>query len=329
MRLLHLPIVGLAALGPALIGPLAVPASAEDYPTRRILMVVPHPAGAQVDVLARLIANRMGEIWGQPVVVEDKVGANGSLGAEAVARSQPDGYTLMVSTNGPLTTNVGMFKSLDYDPLHDFESVSLICKSATLIASNIAFNVKNLADVIALAKQEPGKLSMGTGGNGTGGHFTWAELNKMANIDIVHIPYHGSVAANVDLASGAIPLASSDPTAMLPLIASGKIRPLASAGAQRLAQFPDVPTVAESAIPGFDISLWIAVSAPAGTPSAVVDKLNRTITSILDEPQSKERLISQGCNPIGPMQPSAVADFIRAEVPRWVQRVRDAHLEVQ
>lgn len=326
MRLSGLAIPGLAAL---LVACFALAARADDYPSRRILMVVPHPAGAQVDVLARLIANRMSQIWGQPVVVEDKVGANGSLGAEAVARSQPDGYTLMVSTNGPLTTNVGMFKSLDYDPLHDFDSVALICKSATVIAANSSFQAKTLKDVIALAKQEPGKLSMGTGGNGTGGHFTLAELNKMASIDIVHIPYHGSVAADTDLAGGAIPLASSDPTAMLPLIASGRIRPLASAGAQRLKQLPDVPTVAESAIPGFDISLWVAISAPHGTPPDIVNKLNTSITAILDEPQSRERLIGQGCDPVGPMPPPAVADFIRAEVPRWVQRVRDAHLEVQ
>lgn len=327
MRTFWPTILGLLAL--CLLASDLRAAATQDYPNRRILMIVPHPAGAQVDVLARLIANRMASIWGHPVVVEDKVGADGSLGAESVARSQPDGYTLMVSTNGPLTTNVGMFKSLDYDPLHDFDSVALICKSSTIIASSLALDVKSVADVIAQAKASPGRLSMGTGGNGTGGNFTLAELNKLAGIDIVHVPYHGSVAANVDLASGAIPLVSSDVTAMLPLIASHKIRPLATAGTQRLAQLPNLPTVAETAIPGFDISLWVAVSAPRGTPREVIDKLNATITAILNEPQIKERVIGQGCNTVEPMSPQAVSNFVRAEVPRWVQRVRDAHLEVQ
>jgi tripartite-type tricarboxylate transporter receptor subunit TctC len=170
---------------------------------------------------------------------------------------------------------------------------------------------------------------MGTGGHGTGGHFTLAELNKMAGIDILHVPYRGSTQANADLAGGSIQLVSSDSTAMMPLIRAGKIRPLASAGAQRLALLPDVPTVAESAIPGFDVSLWVAVSAPKGTPTDIVNKINTTINSILAQPQYQERAVQQGCNPPTPMSAGEVGDFIKSEVPRWVQRVRDAKLEVQ
>jgi tripartite-type tricarboxylate transporter receptor subunit TctC len=302
---------------------------AEDYPNRRLKFMVPHPAGAQVDALARVLGQRMSEMWGQPVVIENRPGANGNLGAQVVARSDPDGYTLMLSTNGPLTTSVALFRSLGFDPERDFDPIAIICKSSTLIASSLGLDVRTVADVVAMAKKEPGKLSMGTGGHGTGGHFTLAGLNKMAGVEILHVPYRGSVQANADLAGGSIQLVSSDSVAMLPLIQAGKIRALATAGAQRLAQLPDVPTVAETALPGFDVSQWVAVTAPRGTPADIVEKLNTTINAVLVDRQYKQKVVDQGCNPTGPMSPDAVGAFIRQELPLWTQRVRDAKLEVQ
>jgi tripartite-type tricarboxylate transporter receptor subunit TctC len=270
----------------------------------------------------------MSEIWSEPVVVENKVGANGDLGAEAVARAAPDGYTLLLTTTGPLAINTALFPSLDFNPQKDFDPVSIVCTGATLIGANIDFPAKRLSDVIALAKSEPGKLSMGTGGVGTGGYFILAELDKLAGIDITQVPYRGSVEAIVDLASGSIPLAATDATAMLPLIRAGKIRPLATAGAQRLAQLPDVPTVAETALPGFDVAPWIALAAPHGTPAAIIDKLNFTINTIMADSKYRQRVIEQGCDPMPSMSPSEAAAFIQKEIPRWAQRVRDAHLNI-
>jgi tripartite-type tricarboxylate transporter receptor subunit TctC len=298
-------------------------AQAQDYPVRRIRFIVPHPAGALVDALARMLGQRMSEMWGQPITIENRLGANGNLGAREVARSEADGYTLLFSTNGPLTVNVGLFPSMGFDPARELDPIALICENSTLIASSLDFPVKTVADVIALAKKEPGKLTMGTGGHGTGGHFTLADIN------IAHVPYRGSVQANTDLAGGSIPLVSSDAVAMVPLFRAGKIRVLAAAGAQRLAQLPDVPTVAETGLPGFDIALWAAVSAPAGTPPAIINKLNTTINSILDSPEYKQRALDQSCNPTNSLLPDAVRAFIRKELPLWVQRVHDAKLEIQ
>jgi tripartite-type tricarboxylate transporter receptor subunit TctC len=304
-------------------------AFAESYPERRVTFIVPHPAGAQADAVARILADRMSKIWNQPVIVENKVGANGNLGAIAVARAAPDGYTVMLTTTGPLAINIALFRSLDFDPQKDFDPVAIVCTGATLIGSNIGFPATRLSDVIALARNEPGKLSFGTGGVGTGGHFILAELNKMAGIDITHIPYRGSMQAVVDLASGAVPLAASDATAMLPLITGGKIRPLAAAGAKRLPQLPDIPTVAEAALPGFDVTPWIAVATPHGTPVEIVNKLNSTIYMVMGDPKNNEAIVDQTCNPVPPMSTSEVAAFIRKEIPIWAQRVRDAHLDVQ
>jgi tripartite-type tricarboxylate transporter receptor subunit TctC len=304
-------------------------AQAQDYPNRRIRFIVPHPAGALVDALARLIGQRMSETWGQPVIIENRLGANGNLGAQAVARAEPDGYTVLFSTNGPLTINVALFPTMGFDPQRELDPVAILCTSSTLIASSLNFEAKSVADVIAMAKKEPGKLSMGTGGHGTGGHFTLAELNKLAGVDIVHVPYRGSTQANADLAAGTIPLVSSDPTAMMPLIQAGRIRALAAAGAERLGQLPHLPTVSETAIPRFDVTQWAAVSVPAGTPVDVVNKLNATINAILENAESRQRVTAQGCNPTSAMTPDAVRAFIRKEVPLWVQRVHDAKLEIQ
>jgi tripartite-type tricarboxylate transporter receptor subunit TctC len=304
-------------------------AFAENYPERRITLIVPHPAGAQADAVARLLADRLSKIWNQPIVVENRVGANGNLGAVAVARAAPDGYTVMLTTTGPLAINSALFRSLDFDPQKDFDPVAIVCTASTLIGSNMEFPAMRLSDIITRAREEPGKLSMGTGGVGTGGHFILAELNKMAGIDITHIPYRGSMQADIDLASGAVPLAATDATAMLPLIAGGKIRPLATAGTKRLPQLPDVPTVAEAALPGFDVAPWIALVAPHGTPTEIINKLNSAVYTLLGDPKNNAAIIEQACNPMPPMSTSEVAAFIRKEIPLWAQRVRDAHLDVQ
>jgi tripartite-type tricarboxylate transporter receptor subunit TctC len=304
-------------------------AYAGSYPERRVTLIVPHPAGAQADAVARLLADRMSKIWKQPVVVENKVGANGNLGANAVARAAPDGYTVMLTTTGPLAINIALFRALDFDPQKDFDPVALVCMGATLIGSSTEFPATRLSDVIALAKSEPGKLSMGTGGVGTGGHFILAELNKMAGTEIIQIPYRGSMQAVADLAGGTVPLAATDATAMLPLITGGKIRPLATAGTKRLPQLPDVPTVAEAALPGFDVTPWIAVAAPHGTPAEAIRTLNSTVYMALGDSKVKDAMVDLACNPVPTMSTGEVATFIRKEIPVWGQRVRDAHLDVQ
>lgn len=321
--------VRLAVIAIGALTAFACGAHAESYPQRRVTLIVPHPAGAQADAVARLLADRMSKIWNQPVVVENKVGANGNLGAEAVARAAPDGYTVMLTTTGPLAINTTLFRSLDFDPQKDFDPVALVCMGATLIASSNEFPAKRLSDVIALAKSEPGKLSFGTGGVGTGGHFILAELNKMAGVEMTQIPYRGSMQAVADLAGGAVPLAATDATAMLPLITGGKIRPLAAAGAKRLPQLPDVPTVAEAALPGFDVTPWIAVATPHGTPGEAISTLNSTIYTVMADAKVKDAMTDLACNPVPAMSTGEVAAFIRKEIPIWGQRVRDAHLDVQ
>jgi tripartite-type tricarboxylate transporter receptor subunit TctC len=308
------------------VGAAAQPA---DYPNRRIRFIVPHVAGAAVDALARQVGQRMSELWGHPVIVENRTGAGGNIGAQAAARSDPDGYTLMFSTNGPLTTNAGLYRTLGFDPEKDFDGVVLVCKSPTLLVTSLVLPANNVPELIALAKKEPGKLSAGTGGHGTAAHFALAEMNKLAGIDIVHVPYRGAVPALADLSSNSLQIVIADPVAVLPFMQSAKVRVLAVTDAQRLAGLPDIPTIAEGGMPGFDVAAWVAITAPKGTPRENIEKLNVAINAMLKEPAFRQRLIEQGFNPVDAIPPAAVDRYVRAELPRWRQRVIDAGLEMQ
>jgi tripartite-type tricarboxylate transporter receptor subunit TctC len=304
-------------------------ARAEIYPTRTIKIIVPHPAGAQIDALARIIGKRMSDQWGRPVVVENKPGANGNLGAQLLARSEPDGYTVMFSINAPFTTSTVLFKSPGYDADRDLQPVAIICRSSNLIAAKTSLNVKSLAEVIQMAKAQPGKLSMGSAGYGTGGHFVHAELTRLANIDLLHVPYRGSPQANTELAEGVIDLATTEPVSMLALAQSGAIRLLAVTGPDRLSLTKDIPTVSEAAIPGFDVSVWIVVSVPKNTPHEIVQTLNTAVLNGMNDPGLQPLFEKLACGPTEAMSPDEAEKFIQREKPRWIQMVHDAKLEAQ
>ena len=235
----------------------------------------------------------------------------------------------MFSTNGPLTTNAALYRAPGFDPEKDFEPLVLVCKSPVLVVASLAMPVKSIAELVAHAKREPGKLSAGTGGHGTAAHFALAELNKAAGLDILHVPYRGAVPALADVASNTIQVVVGDPVAVQPFMQAGKVRVLAVSGAARLAGFPDIPTVAESGLPGFDVAAWLAITAPRGLPPEIAGKVAGAINAILKEPQFQKTFVDQGFDPVPPMEPAAVAAFVRQELPRWKQRVHDAGLEIQ
>ena len=317
---LAVPAVGLLCLGASV-------ASAA-YPDKPIHIVVPYTPGGTVDLLARAMAPLLTEGWGQQIVVENRPGAGGSVGAEYVAQAAPDGYTLLLSTNSPLTTNVVLFKTIKYDPLRDFAPVILAGQDALVLAVNLDLPVESAADLIALAKQQPGKLIGASSGNGTTSHLSLTTFNKMAGVDITHVPYAGGVPSLTAVISGEAQLVFSDIVPALPMINDGRLRALATTGLSRSGVAPKVPTLNESGLKGFDLAAWVAMVAPKNTPQDVVAKLNARIAEILKQPEFKEYIIKIGIDPIGDT-PEEFGKYLAAQIPIWRERALDAGLKVE
>jgi len=244
-----------------------------EYPDRAIQIVVPYTPGGTVDLLARALGPRLTAAWGQPVVVLNRPGAGGSVGAESVAKSAPDGYTLFISTNSPLTTNLALYPSLGYEPLRDFEPVILVGENSLVLAANPKLSVKTVKDLIALAKSKPGELNAATSGNGSTAHLSLASFNKQAGVSITHVPYRGGVPSLTAAMSGEVQLVFSDVVPAAPQIQDGRLTALGLTGLRRTRVAPDIPTLHESGLPGFSITAWVGVVAPKGTPNDIVQKL--------------------------------------------------------
>jgi tripartite-type tricarboxylate transporter receptor subunit TctC len=297
-----------------------------EYPDKPIHIVVSYTPGGTVDLLARALAPYLQKTWGQQIVVENRPGAGGSVGAEYVAGARPDGYTLLLSTNSPLTTNVAVFKTLKYDPLTDFAPVIVAGENALALAIDPKLPVKTVDDLIALAKKEPGQLIGASSGNGATSHMALAEFDKMAGVNITHVPYRGGVPSLTAVISGEAQLVFADVVPTLPMIRDGRVRVLATTGLRRSGVTPEIATLNELGLKGFDVTAWIAMVAPKGTPQGAVDKLNGEINSVLGDPDFRAQIVKIGIDPVGDT-PEQFAVFLREQFPIWKQRAVDAGLQ--
>jgi tripartite-type tricarboxylate transporter receptor subunit TctC len=319
----------LATVVGALLAALALgvaPALAE-YPDQPIRLVVPFPAGGGADNLARMIMPRVEKILGQPIVIDNRPGAGGNIGAELVARAAPDGYTLLYGTNGTHAINKSLYSKLPFDPINDFTPVSRMTQIAAMLVVNPAFRVDSVKDLIAYAKAHPGEVNFGSAGNGTTSHLAAVLLASMTGIDIVHVPYRGGAAAMVGLISGQVQFMIDVMPNALPQVRGGKVRGIAVTTAHRSPAAPEFPTIAESGVPGFEVSAWDGILAPAGTPAAIVDKLNAAIRQALEDPQLVEQLRASGAQPVAGT-PDDFARHIAAESEKWAAVVKRSGAKV-
>jgi tripartite-type tricarboxylate transporter receptor subunit TctC len=313
----------------ALLAAIAAPTLARaEYPEHPIRIIVPYTPGGTVDVLARLFGPRFTAAWGQPVVIDNRPGAGGNIGADAVAKAPADGYTLLLSTNAPLTINVAAYQNIKYDPLKDFSPVTVAGENPILLVTNPTLPVNSVRDLIALAKATPGDLAAGTSGLGTTAHLSLAQLNKLAGIDIRHIPYRGGVPSLTAAVSGEVPMTFSDIVPSMPLVREGRLKGLATTGQRRAGTAPDTPTMREAGLAGFDIVATIWLVAPGGTPTDIVGKLNHEVLKALRDPELHGKLVAMGIDPLG-KTPEEAAQFLRDELPRWKTIVSEAGLKLE
>jgi tripartite-type tricarboxylate transporter receptor subunit TctC len=304
-------------------------ALADWQPMKPLRMVVPFAPGGQPDVVARALAEPLGRALGQPVVVENRPGAGGNIAAEAVAKSAPDGYTLLMGTNGPLAVSPALYRNLPYDPLRDLAPVTLVGTSPNLIAVNPSLGVSTLAELVAKAKAEPGKLNFSSVGKGSISQLSMELLNSVAGIRTVHIPYNGGAPAVTALIAGDVQLLSLNPTALIPQVEAGRVKVLAQTSPRRSPLVPAVPTVSESGFPGFEADVWMAVMAPAKTPPEAIKRLNAELVKVIRDPALRETLWNrQWIDPVG-STPEEVTAVIRRESDKWARTVKSAGIEVE
>jgi len=303
-------------------------AQAQTYPDRPIRLIAPFPAGGLADVLARAVGDEIARTLGQPVIVENRAGAGGNIGAEAVARSAPDGYTLLMTSAGILTANQFLYAKMAFDPEKDFVPVSNVADMPMLVVVNPNVPAKTLAELVALARAHPGKLNFGSPGIGTTGHLGLALFMHAAKIKLTHIPYKGAAPAITDLLAGQIDGVVDNPPTVLPHIEAGKLRPLAVAAKSRMALLPDLPTTAEAGVPNYEASSWFGVVAPAGTPPAIVARLHKDIAAALRQPSLRERFAKNGARLLG-NSPDEFARQIRDDRKMWGEIIKAADITPQ
>ena len=296
-------------------------ATAQDYPSRPVKIVVPFPAGGSNDIIARILAQKLGERTGQTFLIENRAGAGGNIGADAVATSEPDGHTLLLTAPPPLTINAALYKNLPYDPAKAFAPVSLVASVPIVLAVHPSVEASNVMELIALAKAKPGTLNFGSSGNGSTNHMAGELLKSMTGINIVHLPYRGAAPAMNDLIAGHIPMMFDNIPAVLPQVQGKAIKAIAVAGAKRAAALPDVPTVAESGVPGFEASAWFGLVAPAKTPPAVLAKLEGEVDAILKMPDVQKRFTELGAEP-GNVSGAAFGTFLAEETAKWTKIIQ-------
>jgi len=297
------------------------------YPNRPVRIVVPFTAGSATDILARNVGQKLSEMWGQPVLVENRPGAGGTIGANVVAHSPPDGYTLLVHSAAQ-AVNPYIYDSLPYDTTKDFVEVATLGGQPNVLVVSPAAGYKTVADLIAAAKKSPGALNYGSAGIGSGTHINGEKFKLVAGIDVVHVPYKGTPEALTDTMTGRINYFFSPISAALPNVKEGKLVALGVSTSKRSSALPNVPTLAESGLPGFDYSLWVGMYAPAGTPADVVDKINRDVARALATPEMRERLAALGAEPMV-MTPAEFAAFMRAEMADASKVVKAAGIKAQ
>ncbi len=305
---------------------LSTTATAQTYPAKPIRIIVPLAAGGPGDVLTRAMGQKLSEQTGQPVVIDNRPGANTNVGTEFVAKAPADGYTLL-STANPLTTNPSLYPSLPYDPLRDFAPITLIGLTPLLLVVHPSLPVKSAKDLIALAKARSAQLNYGSAGNGSALHLAGEMFNSLARVKLVHVPYKGVTNAFSDLLGGQISIMFPGAPIALPQVKAGKLRALGTTGEKRMAAAPDVPPVAESGLPGYEVSVWYGVLAPANTPGAVVSRLHTEISKIVLLPDIRERWMTLGTEPLH-NTPEQYAAYLKADVGKWAKVVREANVKI-
>jgi tripartite-type tricarboxylate transporter receptor subunit TctC len=307
---------------------LAGPAKAQDYPSKPIRLVVPFAAGGATDVLARLVGERLTASLGQQVVVDNRPGAGGNIGSDIVARAEPDGYTILMGAVGTHAINPSLYPKMPYDPVKDFAPVTLVASVPNVLVVNPEVPAKSVQELIDLAKAKPGELNFASSGNGTSIHLSGELFKAMTGTDIVHVPYKGSGPAVTDLLGGQVQMMFDNMPSSLPHVKAGKLRALGVTSAKRSPALPEVPTIAEAGVPGYDATSWFGILAPAGTPEPVVTRLQGAIVQALGEPEMRQRMADLGAEPVGDT-PAEFGQFITAELAKWAKVVNDAGVKLE
>jgi tripartite-type tricarboxylate transporter receptor subunit TctC len=301
-------------------------AAAQNYPNRAITLVIPFAPGGSTSIVGRGIADKISELLGEKVVVDNRPGAGGTIGTKAVAKSEPDGYTLLLGYTGTLAIGPSLYKNVGYDPRKDFAPIGLIGNAPNSLVVNPSFPAKTVAELVAYAKSNPGKVNFGSAGAGTASHITGEYFARSAGITLVHVPYKGTGPALTDLLGGHIPMAFAPIPASHPNVSAGKLRALAVTSITRSGLLPDVPTMMEAGLPGFDASLYYGLAAPAGTPRPIIDKLNKVLREALASDEVRKQLGNDGTE-ITPGTPEDYANFIDKDEKKWAQLVKASGVE--
>ncbi|MBK8323017.1 MAG: tripartite tricarboxylate transporter substrate binding protein [Betaproteobacteria bacterium] len=317
------------ALAGAALLVIAGNAVADTYPNKAVRWIVPYPPGGSTDILTRLVAQKMQEAWGQPVVIENRGGASGIIGVEAAAKSPPDGYTLLMTANGPHAINPTLFESLPYDPLKSFDQITLVAKLPMLLLAHPSVPASNVKELIAWIKSQPGATSYASIGNGTPSHLAMEMFKQMADLQLTHIPYKGSGPALAAALGGQETLIMFDSVlSSSGHVKAGKLKAIAVSTAERLPTMPEVPTVSESGLAGFDAYTWTAAVAPAGVPKDRLDKISKEMVRILNLPDVREKIAGQGAIP-GGNSPKELTEFVGVEIAKWGKVVKAAKVRAQ
>ncbi len=305
-----------------------VAVAADTYPVRPVRLIVPFPPGGPADALARIIGERLSTSLGQSVVIDNRPGAAGNIGMELAAKAAADGYTLVLAPAGNLTVNPSLYRSVPYDVSRDFAPVTVIAAVPNILVVNPAVPAQNLAELIRYAKANPGRLNFSSPGSGSGAHLAGELLKSTAGIDVVHVPYNGIAPAVTAVVAGDVQMMFAGAPSALPQASAGKLRALAVASPKRIAAAPALPTLDESGLPGFDVTSWYSIVAPAGTPPAVIERLQREIAGALDNPDVRAKLAGLGAEPIA-NSPAEFAAMIKSETAKWGKIVKDANIKAE
>jgi tripartite-type tricarboxylate transporter receptor subunit TctC len=305
----------------------AIAQTPTQYPAKTIRMIVPSAPGSGPDIMARTIGQKLNEAWGQPVVVEARPGAGGIIGSEAVAKAAPDGYTLIMGNAGSHSVNPGLYRKLPYDPLKDFSPIALVSSAPNILIVHPSLPVKSVKDLIALAKARPGELTFGSGGNGSTAHLSGELFRTLAGIRIVHVPFKGAPAAVLGVITGEISMAILNLPPALPHVKNGRLKALGVSTSKRSAAVPDLPTIAESGLPGYSATAWYGVLAPAGTPREIIMKINAEIVKGLRTDEMKKRIASDGGEVIG-STPEEFTAVMKTDIAKWAKVVQASGAQV-
>jgi tripartite-type tricarboxylate transporter receptor subunit TctC len=311
----------------AVFGPSPTRAQGQTFPTRFVRLIVPFPPGGGTDAIARVVSGQLSSIWGQQMVVENKGGGATSIGTDTVVKADPDGYTVLLQSM-PLAVNKFLFKTLPYDPVADLAPVSLVCDYPNIMAVPANSPARTVKEFIEYAKANPGKATYASSGHGTSVHLSGALFNKMTGLQLLHVPYRGAGPALNDLIPGRVDVMFNNTGAVLPLIAGGKLRALGVTSSKRLAALPDVPTVSEAGVPGFDVTAWYAMFVPARTPEPIIRKMHADTVVALADPATKARLEQLGVGVVG-SSPEELRAILAAEMAKWSVIIEEAGIKVE